>query len=234
MAHTEVSAPTKKRILQTCVRMFLEKGYRKTTMAEILRESGVSNSSFQNIFGSKDGVVMELTAFMFSGQFGAARSAAGALPPVCVYAVEAAIQLTPTEMNKNLRGIYVRSYTQPQISDYIFRQTAKELEKIFSPYLPGLTDADFYRLEIGSAGIMRAYMARPCDEELTLEQKLHSFLKLSLRAYNVPQGEIDRAIAIVDSLDIRAISQQVLQKLLTSLQMYFEFTLPNPQKEEST
>ena len=28
MAHTEVSAPTKKRILQTCVRMFLEKGYK--------------------------------------------------------------------------------------------------------------------------------------------------------------------------------------------------------------
>lgn len=52
-----------------CVRLFLEKGYKKTTMSEILRESGVSNSSFQNIFHTKDGVLFELVEFMFSYQF---------------------------------------------------------------------------------------------------------------------------------------------------------------------
>ena len=75
---------TKKRILQSCVRLFLENGYRRTTMQQILREAQVSSSSFQNLFHSKDGVLLELVNFMFENQFGMARSVAGAaLPPAC-------------------------------------------------------------------------------------------------------------------------------------------------------
>ena len=84
--------------------------------------------SFQNIFRAKDGVLTELVEFMFSNQFAMARSTAGAqLPPVYVYAVETAIQMTLTELNENLREIYIEAYTQKEASDYIFRETAKEL-----------------------------------------------------------------------------------------------------------
>ena len=97
---------TEKRILHTCVRLFLENGYRQTTMLQILKEAQVSSSSFQNIFHSKDGVLMELVKFMFENQFGMARNTAGAaLPPVYVYAVETALQITLTELNENLRQI---------------------------------------------------------------------------------------------------------------------------------
>ena len=36
---TSLSEPTKKRILQVCVKLFLEQGYKKTTMAEIIEKS---------------------------------------------------------------------------------------------------------------------------------------------------------------------------------------------------
>ena len=52
--------------------------------------------------------------FMFENQFSMARSAASTmLPPVYVYAVETAIQMTLTELNENLREIYIEavSYT---------------------------------------------------------------------------------------------------------------------------
>ena len=46
----------------------------------------------------------ELVEFMFENQFAMARSAAGAKPPpIYVYAVETAIQMTLTELNENLR-----------------------------------------------------------------------------------------------------------------------------------
>ena len=104
---TRKGMETKKRILQVCVKLFLEQGYKKTTLAEILEKADVSCSSFQNIFRAKDGVLSELVKFMFSFQFDAARKAAAGLPPVCVYAVETAIQLTLTELNENLREIYI-------------------------------------------------------------------------------------------------------------------------------
>ena len=97
IAITSASLPTKKRILTVCVKLFLEKGYKQTTLAEINEKAGVSYSQFQNIFRAKDGVLTELVEFMFSSQFGAARKIAGAdLPPIYVYAVETAIQITLT------------------------------------------------------------------------------------------------------------------------------------------
>ena len=231
MAITSASLPAKKRILTVCVKLFLEKGYRKTTLAEIVDRAEVSYSTFQNIFRAKDGVLTELVAFMFSNQFAMARGAAGAeLPPVYTYAVETAIQMTLTELKENLREIYIEAYTQKEASEYIFQETSRELHQIFGPYLPDLTQRDFYDMEIGSAGIMRGYMAHPCDAELTLEKKLRLFLNMSLRAYNVPKDEMDRAIHFVEGLNIRQIAEQVMHRLFEALAMRHEFSLKDIEK----
>lgn len=149
---TSASLPAKKRILTVCVRLFLEKGYRKATLAEIIDKAEVSYSTFQNIFHAKDGV---------------------------------------------------------------------------------LTERDFYEMEIGSASIMRGYMAHPCDASLTLEKKLRLFLSMSLRAYNVPQEELEQVIGFVEGLDIRTISEQVMQTLFQALAMRYEFSLAGITTPES-
>ena len=73
MARRYDSKEAKRRILTACVRLFLEKGYTNTKVAEILKEADVSAGSFQNIFRTKDGVLTELISMMFSRQFGAVR-----------------------------------------------------------------------------------------------------------------------------------------------------------------
>ncbi len=191
-----------------------------------MQKAGVSNSSFQNIFRAKDGVLTELAQFMFSTQFQMARSTTGAtLPPVYVYAVETALQLTLTELNENLREIYIEAYTQQEASDYIFHETAKELYSIFGAYQPQLSAQDFYALEIGSAGMMRAYMAHPCGGELTLEKKLRLFLSMSLRAYRVPEDETKQVLRFIEGLDIRAVAERVMQELFRALAMRYDFSL---------
>ena len=226
MAITSASLPAKKRILTVCVRLFLEKGYKRSTLAEIIEKADVSYSTFQNIFRAKDGVLTELVEFMFSNQFAMARGEAGAkLPPVYVYAVETALQLTLTELNENLREIYIEAYTQQEASDYIFHETAKELYSIFGAYQPQLSAQDFYALEIGSAGMMRAYMAHPCGGELTLEKKLRLFLSMSLRAYRVPEDETKQVLRFIEGLDIRAVAERVMQELFRALAMRYDFSL---------
>ena len=220
------SSETKRKILTVCVRLFLEQGYKNTTVSQIVDEAGVARGSYLNLFPTKDRILLELTETMFGGQFGVARSIADSkLPSVYAYAVETAIQMTLTELNENLREIYIEAYTQKEASEFIFRETAKELYQIFGPYQPELTARDFYDMEIGSASIMRGYMAHPCDEELTLEKKLRLFLTMSLRAYNVPKEETEQAIRFVEGLDIRTISEQVMQALFRALAMRFEFSL---------
>ena len=215
-----------------CVKLFLEKGYKKTTLAEIIDKAGVSYSSFQNIFRAKDGVLTELVEFMFANQFAMARGASGTqLPPVCVYAVETAIQLTLAELNENLRQIYVEAYTLPENLEIIHRMTAEMLHRIFGAYMPGYSVSDFYESDIGSAAIMRGYMARPCDVYFTLERKLERFLQLTLRIYCVPEEKQREVRALIASLDIRAIANEVMQKLFAALEMHYEFTLGEEAKQ---
>ena len=115
-----------------CVRLFLEQGYKSTSVSQIVEEAGVARGSYLNLFPTKDRILLELTETMFGGQFGVARSIADSkLPPVYAYAVETAIQLTLTELNENLREIYIEAYSLPETSEYIYLHTTAELKQIF-------------------------------------------------------------------------------------------------------
>lgn len=221
----------KKDVIAACVKLFLECGYSKTTLSQIAKEAGIGISSFQSLFGTKDGVLLRLTEIMFDSQFEAARGTGNSdLKPLFVYAAETSIQITMTELNENLRDIYVEAYSNSDSSEYIYKRTSAENKHIFEKYNPGLTAADFYELDIGSAGMMRGYMSKKCDQYFTLEKKLTKFLTMTLRAYNVPENEIKEAVGFVLSLDIRAISNQILHTLFENLAMQFDFELSDIEK----
>ena len=217
------SQSAKRRILTTCVRLFLEKGYTENRVAEILRGADVSASSFQNVFHTKDGVLAELVEMMFSGQFGAVRQLIPDAPsPEYIYAVETAVQLALTEMNENLRDIYVEAYTYPATAELIHRSTAKELQAAFASRLPDFSEGDFYEIELGTAGIMRGFMVRRCDQYFTLEKKINRFLDMSLSIFRIPLEEREQIIAYVAQVNVCEAAEQVMQALFTSLSMQFE------------
>lgn len=214
----------KKRILTACVQMFIERGFKGTTMLDIIREADVSSGTFQNIFRTKDGVLIELIGFMFSNQFGIARGlSAEQTDPVFVYAVETAIQLAIIEHNENIREIYVEVYTQPELAEYIYEKTSNELALLFKQYNPEWTESDFYETEIATAGMMRAFMARPCDKYFTLKKKTEKFLRSSFDVYHVPSETQNAVIAKINSLDMVAVANSVMKKLFAALEMRFDF-----------
>ena len=139
------SSETKRKILTVCVRLFLEQGYKSTSVSQIVDEAGVARGSYLNLFPTKDKILLDLTETMFGGQFGMARSIADTkLPPVYAYAVETAIQLTLTELNENLREIYIEAYSLPDTAEYIYLHTTAELKQIFGENLkPPSDDSDF-------------------------------------------------------------------------------------------
>lgn len=217
---------TKRKILSVCVRLFLEQGYKETSVSQIVEEAGVTRGSYQNLFHTKDSILLELAETMFSGQFGIARSNTGnGLPPVYAYAVETAIQLTLTELNEYLREIYIESYTQPDTSEYIYIHTTMELKKIFGSYFPDYSESDFYEMEIGTSGLMRSYMAKKCDIHFPLERKLERFLTAAMRVYRVPEEEQEKVLAFLAGLDVKAMAAEVMQQLFQFLEMKYDFSL---------
>ena len=220
------SSETKRKILTVCVRLFLEQGYKNTSVSQIVDEAGVARGSYLNLFPTKDKILLDLTETMFGGQFDMARSIADTkLPPVYAYALETAIQLTLTELNENLREIYIEAYSLPETSEYIYLHTTAELKQIFSANFQDYSDSDFYEMEIGTAGLMRNYMARKCDIHFPLERKLSRFLTAAMRVYRVPEDELEQAVRFVERLDIRSIAERVMHTLFQTLAMHYDFSL---------
>ncbi len=220
------SSETRRKILTVCVRLFLEQGYKNTSVSQIVDEAGVARGSYLNLFPTKDKILLDLTETMFGGQFGMARSIADIkLPPVYAYAVETAIQLTLTELNENLREIYIEAYSLPETSEYIYLHTTAELKQIFGANFPDYSDSDFYEMEIGTAGLMRSYMARKCDIHFPLERKLSRFLTAAMRVYRVPEDELEQTVRFVERLDIRSIAERVMHTLFQTLAMHYDFSL---------
>ena len=220
------SSETRKKILTACVRLFLEQGYKNTSVSQIVDEAGVARGSYLNLFPTKDKILLDLTETMFDGQFGVARSIADSkLPSVYAYAVDTALQLTLTELNENLREIYIEAYTAPDTAEYIYVHTTAELKEIFGGNFPDYTDSDFYEMDIGTAGLMRSYMARKCDIHFPLERKISRFLTAELRVYKVPEEEQAKVLAFIQTLDIKAIATEVMYKLFAMLEMKYDFKL---------
>lgn len=220
------SSETKRKILTVCVRLFLEQGYKSTSVSQIVDEAGVARGSYLNLFPTKDKILLDLTETMFGGQFGMARSITDTkLPPVYAYALETAIQLTLTELNENLREIYIEAYSLPETSEYIYLHTTAELKQIFSANFPDYSDSDFYEMEIGTAGLMRNYMARKCDIHFPLERKLSRFLTAAMRVYRVPEDELEQTVRFVERLDIRSIAERMMHSLFQTLAMHYDFSL---------
>ena len=76
MALTNASLPAKRRILAVCVKLFLEQGYKNTSVSQIVDEADVARGSYLNLFPTKDKILLDLVETMFSGQFSVARGIA--------------------------------------------------------------------------------------------------------------------------------------------------------------
>lgn len=222
------TALMKKKILSVCVRLFIEQGYHSTTINQVVKELGISQSTFQHIFHTKDAVLYELVQVMFHGQFKAARNYTNDnLSPMYVYAVETSIQLALTESNENIRQIYVEAYGHDESLEYIHQQLAIELHKTFGSNFPGCTVKDFYALDVGTSSILRAYMVQHCNIHFGFEQKIEQFLSLTLRAYRVSEREIYQVVEYIRTLDIIEMADTVLKNLFDELELEFDFTLKN-------
>lgn len=226
MAFRKGTLKVKERILSVSVRLFLQKGYRATTISQIVKEARVSVSSLQNIFHAKEDILGDLVEVVFCRQFEEAAGICGEdLPPMYAYAVAASVQLALTEQNENMRELYLEAYSVPNTSEYIYQHTAEELLRSFGRYMPDFTLGNFYNMEIGTAGVMRGYMSRRCSLHFTIKDKVECFLTTVMRTYRVPEEEQRKVLDYVGHLDLSAAADGVLRNLIAALEAQYGFTL---------
>lgn len=207
------------RMLCTAAELFMEKGYTETSMRLLAQQAGVDVNAIVRTFGCKEGILCELAAYVLEGQFDVASQMlrGTADDPTLFYATETALQLYMAESRESVRNLYLVAYSLPSTLEIIHRTVAGKLAQLFGARLPHLLPGDFYELEIATGGIMRSFMARPCDEAFPIERKVRRFLEASFRVLQVPEAHSQVAIAFVQQLGLAGRAEEAITHLIASL-----------------
>lgn len=207
------------RVLCAAAELFLKLGYQKSTTRGIARHANVQVSAMNRIFGCKENILSELAVYVVQAQF---EAMAAAIPgveadPLRFYAAETTMQLYMAESSESVRELYLAAYSLAGPMQVIQDMLTRRLEQMFRDHLPNLTDQDFYELELASGGIIRSFMAHPCDETFTMRRKVRCFLESSLRVYRASEEQIARAIAFVERFDFHEIARCTIERMLAHL-----------------
>ena len=214
---------TRAQVLRESVVLFLEQGYRETTIEQIAACAGRTKSAVLRAYPDKEAILYALVTHMFSVQFSGARSTREAgEDPLLLYGVETALQLHICEISEELRDLYMAAYTLPSTMEYIYRRTAEELQRIFGRYLPDAVQSDFYELDLVSAGVMRGLMARKCDMYFTIDKKITLFLRCALKVYDVPAETREAVISRVLAMNLAAIARHTVENTIRLAQAGFD------------
>lgn len=204
----------KNKMLHTAIKMFLENGYEKTTTAAIAKAAGMAPSSFFAAFESKEELLLTLVEVMFTNQFTTAGGIHAESDPLLLYAIETSIQMYITELSEPLRELYVMAYSLPSTSEHIYNSMVEKLQYIFAEYMCDAQSKDFYELEIASAGITRAYMAKKCDIYFRIEDKIKRYLQCCFTLYRVSQKKQKEIISEVLKMDLKSVAENIIQGMV--------------------
>lgn len=204
-------AERESRMIYAAIKLFLENGYEQTTTVAIAQAAGMSSSAFFAVFANKEALLLKLTKWMYEKQFAITGRLLGeGYEPEMFYAVEPSIQLYIAEKSEALRELYVSSYSYAATANYIHQMATDKLVELFGAMHPQYTRQDFYELELASSGMVCSFMARKCDRNFTMEQKLRRFLSCSMTIYGVAEEKQQQVIDRVLEMDLKSVADQLV------------------------
>ncbi len=209
---------TEKRILQSAIRLFLEKGYSKTTLKAISDDSGEHLGTITHHFRAKEDMLYFLIQALTEFHGGIIDSSLDNTKDVLYsYATEIAIQIALCETDRTAWDLYYSAYSQFKTFELIKNWAAKEHARLFADRLPDWKESDFAEKEHIASGIEQAAFYAPCDRFFTLEKKIALVLDSMMLLYNITDAERKQTIEKILKLDYVKIGQEMFGKFVSWL-----------------
>ncbi len=206
---SEKTDEIKHRILEESLKLFIEQGYDKTTIRQIILKTGILNGSLYNIYKSKDEIFIDITQMAFKEASDLLDDVLGPdAPPEKVMCFPACIQIYASFRSPRIAELLSVAHTKWEIF-----QTALGFYKAWlndrSHLWEGLTEKPGFELKLiafsGSMGSVLKTIAKtpiPLSEsecmKIMCSEELRAFGFDESRA----EGFVDEIISALESRDI--------------------------------
>lgn len=215
------TAAIRSNVLVAATRLFISKGYERTTIVDIAKLSGVPKSKILYEFSSKEDILSWLVTKFLDGVTAASNAVAEKLTDdvVLIFIANEVLQLYMAEMNEDMRNLYLAGYSMSKTSEEVLKRRTNIMFETFGNTFRGFALKDFYETEIASMGIMRAYMTVPCDMYFTIESKAQRLVTMLLRIYNAEEKIINEALEFIQKIDFEAVAVKAVEGVFNELEI---------------
>lgn len=190
-------------ILNSSKKLILKNGYSKTTIREIIKDSGILSGSIYHFFKNKEDIFKSLILELFDDceykvidRYGSVKNAE------FLYTFMAAIELKAVEENERIRELYYEAYTSNIIFEKIVKHASQKSRQVFQKYNPEYTLNDYYNINLMVKGAMRSCIVdASLENENSAYKRDYVFLKMMLTLMNVPCDERENIIDEISIMD---------------------------------
>lgn len=214
MARISKSQLTKLEIIQVATRMFLERGYTKTTTAAICNELEMSKGNLTFHYPTKEHLLAVLVDMLCEFQWKLMEHEADeGISSVMAVCLELMSMASACEENEVAKDFFISAYSSPVTLDIIRKNDAERAKKVFADYCENWTDEQFAEAEILVSGIEYATLMTT-DDTVPLDVRITGALNQIMMIYNVPEELRKIKIQKVVAMDYRNIGKRILNEFI--------------------
>jgi len=215
VAHKRKSNTTKLEIIRVASRLFLQRGYSKTTIKAIADELDISTGHLMFYFPTKEHLLAALVQMLCDFQWKVMQDTVEegntSLMALCLEMTTMAVMCEEDDIAKDF---YLSAYTHPLTLEMIRKNDTQRAKKVFADYCSHWEHQHYVEAEILVSGIEYTTLMTT-GEPVPVDIRIAGALNTILATYNVPE-EIRRAkIETVLAIDYRELGKRMLKAFKT-------------------
>lgn len=202
MKRQEHRSQLTRRVLEVSRTLFLEKGYGKTTIKDIIRAAGITTGSLYHFFKGKEDILLHLTQEIFDS---AATFADLVLKdnadPWQHFSLEIGLQFYFIYKYRPIAELYLAAHESADIALMIARSAQARNQKLFQTCCPGFAPDDYYAVALAVKGIIHSFVQESVYNRQNVSIDLmFRAIEIALTLYQIPKTEIEKAIEATHAL----------------------------------
>ena len=190
------------KIMAAAKKLFISQGYKKTTIRQIVEESGVLIGSIYYFFKNKEEIFQSIIVDVFDVADDILCQEYGReMNPALEYAILCAIELRAVDMSEEICELFYEAYSMNSVLEKVVEHASGRSKRLFHSEVL-LSDQEYFLRTLALMGMMRNYIAtRYLSVDVSYDEKVATYIDLSLGMFNISSSEIESVKKQVFEMD---------------------------------
>ena len=211
MARTRKPSPMKAAIIKAASELFFEKGFSKTTSAELCKKIDIGTGNLTFYFPTKEHILSVLVQMMIDFQWKEMEAQTDeGKSSLLAYCLELTTLAAIGEEIPQMNEFLTAAYSHPITLDLIRTNDTEKIKQVFTEYTVGWDDEKFIETEMLISGIEYATLMHT-EHTASIERRIEGALNTIMMLFDVPEELRRTKIKKVLAMDYRAIGRKVYE-----------------------